>query len=63
MKIVWNIIGVLVLLAGAIWFMQGVGVLPGSSLMSGQTRWAVYGGLAVLLGAGLLVYVNRRRAH
>lgn len=61
MKIIWNIIGVALILAGGIWFMQGVGLLPGS-LMSGQAQWAVYGGIAILLGAGLLLYVNRREA-
>lgn len=62
MKIVWNIIGFALLLAGGIWFLQGVGLLPGS-FMSGQFQWAVYGGLAAALGAGLLLYVNRRQAR
>ncbi len=61
MKVIWNIIGVALILAGGIWFMQGVGVLPGSA-MSGQTQWAIYGAIAILLGAGLLLYVNRREA-
>ncbi len=61
MKIIWDIIGVALILAGVVWFMQGVGVLPGS-VMSGQAQWAIYGGIAILLGAGLLLYVNRREA-
>ncbi len=60
MKIVWDVIGVLLILAGGVWFMQGVGVL-GGSMMSGQIQWAIYGGIAILLGAGLLLYVNRRQ--
>jgi hypothetical protein len=60
MKIVWSIIGVLLILAGGLWFLQGISVLPGS-MMTGQIQWAIYGGLAVLVGAGLLVYVNRGR--
>lgn len=62
MKIVWDVIGVLLILAGAVWFLQGVGVLGGSA-MSNQIQWAIYGGIAVLLGAGLLLYVNRRPAR
>ncbi len=62
MKIVWDIVGVALILAGGVWFMQGVGVLPGS-FMSGQPQWAIYGGLAILLGAGVLLYVNRRQAQ
>jgi hypothetical protein len=59
MKIALNIIGVLLALIGGVWFLQGTSVLPGS-LMSGQMQWAVYGGLAVLIGIGLLVFANRR---
>ena len=59
MKIVWNIVGILLILAGGLWFLQGVNVLPGS-YMSGQSQWAIYGGMALLLGAGLIVYVDRR---
>jgi hypothetical protein len=46
MRITQNIVAGLLVLAGAIWFLQGVNVLPGS-FMTGQTRWAVYGGIAV----------------
>jgi hypothetical protein len=31
---------------GAIWFLQGINVPPGS-FMTGQIRWAVFGGIAV----------------
>ncbi len=62
MKIIWDIVGIALILAGGVWFMQGVGVLPGS-LMSGQIQWAIYGGLAILLGAVTLLYVNRRQVH
>jgi len=34
--------------------------LPGS-FMTGQVRWAVYGGIAVVAGIAILVVVNRRR--
>ena len=60
MKIVGNILGVLLVLIGIVWFLQGINVLPGS-FMTGQTRWAVFGGLAFLIGVMLLVFVNLRR--
>ena len=44
MKIVLNVIGVLLILPGIVWFLQGVNVLPGS-FMTGQTQWAIYGGI------------------
>ena len=49
MRITLNIVATLLVLAGAIWFLQGVNVLPGS-FMTGQTRWAVYGGITVAVG-------------
>ena len=59
MKWVLNIVGVLLSLMGAVWFLQGINVLPGS-FMTGQTQWAIYGAIAVLVGVGLLVFANRR---
>ena len=59
MRIALNIVGVLLVLFGGIWFLQGVNVLPGS-FMTGQIRWAVYGGIAVIVGITVLVRANRR---
>jgi hypothetical protein len=60
MKVTLNIVGALLVLMGAIWFLQGINVLPGS-FMTGQIRWAVYGGIAVAAGIALLFVANRRR--
>jgi hypothetical protein len=49
----------LLALAGAVWFFQGVNVLPGS-FMTGQTRWAVYGGITFAVGVGLIIASRRR---
>lgn len=59
MRITLNILGALLVLFGAIWFQEGINVLPGS-FMTGQIRWAVYGGIAVVTGAALLFSANRR---
>ena len=61
MRIILSIIGVLIILAGVVWFLQGINLLPGS-FMTGQTQWAIYGAIAVLVGIGLIVLANRRRA-
>jgi hypothetical protein len=58
MRITQNIVGSLLVLVGAIWFLQGINVLPGS-FMTGQIRWAVYGGIAVAAGIALLLRANR----
>ncbi len=60
MKIALNIAGLVLIVLGGIWFFQGINVLPGS-FMTGQIRWAVYGGMAFTAGAVLLITINRRR--
>jgi hypothetical protein len=60
MRITLNVIGTVLVLFGVIWFLQGINILPGS-FMTGQVRWAVYGGIAVAAGLGLLFAANRRR--
>jgi hypothetical protein len=60
MRITWNVVGILCLLVGCVWILQGINILPGS-FMSGQTKWAIYGGLLVVVGIGLLIAANRRR--
>jgi hypothetical protein len=60
MRIVVNIVSVLLLLIGSIWFLQGINVLPGS-FMTGQMRWAVRGGILVVAGIVGLLYANRKR--
>lgn len=61
MKILLNIVAVLLILTGAVWFLQGINILPGS-FMTGQAQWAVYGGITFLAGIGLLVFANRKRS-
>ncbi len=60
MKIVLDILGVLLILGGGVWFLQGINVLPGS-FMTGQIQWAINGGIAVVVGIVLLVVANWRR--
>ena len=61
MKIVLRVIGVLLLLMGPIWFLQGANVLTaGNSPMIGDTRSEFYGGLAALIGAALVVFSWRK---
>jgi hypothetical protein len=60
MRIVLNVLGVLCLLAGCVWILQGINILPGS-FMTGQTKWAIYGAVLVVIGIALLTSANRRR--
>jgi hypothetical protein len=60
MRIALNVSGVLCLLVGCVWILQGINILPGS-FMTGQTKWAVFGVLLAIAGIGILLSANRRR--
>jgi len=62
MKITLRIIGAFLMLAGGVWFLQGVNILPGS-YMTGQIQWAFYGALAIAVGIGLIVLGGRKRSQ
>lgn len=52
--------GVLLIVIGAIWTLQGVGVL-GGSFMSGSRLWTVNGLVAFFVGIGLVWLGSRVR--
>jgi hypothetical protein len=59
MKLLLTVVGVLAIIIGGIWFLQGIGILPGS-FMTGQVQWAIYGGVVVIVGVGVLFWARRR---
>jgi hypothetical protein len=61
MRIILIILGILFILAGGVWFLQGINLIPGS-FMTGQIQWAIYGAISIAVGIGLLLFANRRRA-
>jgi hypothetical protein len=56
-----NGFGIVLVVFGAIWFLQGINILPGS-FMTGQIQWAVYGGIAMAVGIALLLVAKRPRS-
>jgi hypothetical protein len=54
------VIGVLLLLVGIVWFVQGIGVLHGS-FMTGTAFWAIMGALLVIFAAYLIISGLRQR--
>ena len=52
-------IAVLMALVGIVWFGQGIGVIAGS-VMTNDTRWAVIGGIMIVVAAGIFWYVSAR---
>jgi hypothetical protein len=46
-------IGILLILGGLVFFLQGINILPGS-FMTGDRQWAINGGVMVLIGIALM---------
>ena len=55
-----GIIGILLVVAGVVFILQGANVLHGS-MMSGHGGYAILGAVVLLIGAALLVWTWRRR--
>ena len=60
MRWIVPVIGVLAVAAGAVFTLQGLGIL-GGSVMTGHTIWAVIGPILALIGLVLVVVGLRRR--
>lgn len=52
-------LGVVMILLGGLWTLQGVGLLPGS-FMTGQSFWATVGLLLLIAGVVLCIIGARR---
>ena len=60
MRIVLNVVGVVLVLLGGLWTLQGANMLAGS-FMSGQPMWLYIGIIVLIVGLGVLWWVNLRR--
>ena len=61
MRAALAIVGALGVAMGALWFLQGAGVVhwPASSFMLDQRIWMLWGGLLAIFGAVLIGYARR----
>lgn len=53
--------GTVAMIVGAIWIVQGAGILPTGSFMDGRPVWAVAGAVLVVVGAAWWI-AQRRKA-
>jgi hypothetical protein len=60
MKWVLLVVGVLLVLTGILWTLQGLDVVGGSA-MSGVTLWAIVGPIIAVLGLVLAIVGARRK--
>ena len=62
MKWVLNILGVLLILTGTIWILQGTGIFPVGG-MAFQSQWTYIGIVVDLVAIALFIVANRRRKN
>ena len=60
MRPVAVLFGALLALMGTVFFLQGIGLLQGST-MTGETSWAIIGPVLVAVGGALIAFGRRRR--
>jgi uncharacterized membrane protein len=60
MKWLFYISGVILILVGIVWFLQGTNILLGS-FMSGDPLYSLLGILLVVVGMVILAFTNRRK--
>ena len=58
MRLFRYLLALIVLAIGALWSLQGIGVV-GGSFMTGQSQWLYIGLVAMLFGVVGLVWANR----
>lgn len=61
MRVVAGVAAIVLIVAGVIFFFQGIGVI-GGSFMSGSALWAALGPLIALGGLGLLALSRNRES-
>ena len=55
-----GVAGVVLIIAGGVWSLQGFGVI-GGSFMSGDSIWAIIGPIVTVIGLGMAFTGLRRR--
>ncbi len=59
MKTLLYSIGIILILTGGTFFLQGINVIPGS-YMTGDPQWAINGGVMIVVALSLMFWANRR---
>ncbi len=59
-KTIFKIVAVLLMLAGGVWALQGLSILPGT-FMRGDPKWVINGVIVVLIGMGLFWIASHKK--
>jgi hypothetical protein len=61
MRIVSSLIGVAMILMGAVWMLQGLNLAFRVGFMVGNYHWTIYGAILAIVGVAQVVWSNTRQ--
>jgi hypothetical protein len=61
MRVVSSLIGVAMILMGAVWMLQGLNLAFRVGFMVGNYHWTIYGAMLALVGVAQVVWSNTRQ--
>jgi hypothetical protein len=63
MRIVSSLIGLVMVLMGIVWMLQGMNLAFRVGFMVGDYHWTIYGAILALVGVCQLIWSNTRQAR
>ena len=63
MRIVSSLLGLLMILGGTVWILQGLNLAFRVGFMVGDYHWTIYGALLALVGIAQVVWTNIRQGN
>jgi hypothetical protein len=63
MRIVSSLIGIAMILMGAVWILQGLNLAFRVGFMVGDYHWTIYGAILALVGVAQAFWSNARQIH
>lgn len=61
MRIVSSLVGVLMILMGGVWMLQGLNLAFRVGFMVGNYHWTIYGAILALVGIAQVIWSNTRQ--
>jgi len=62
-RVVSSLLGLLLVMMGGVWILQGLGIAFLNSFMANQIQWSFYGALLALVGIGQVWWSNTRAGY
>ncbi len=63
MRIISSLAGLVMVLLGGVWILQGFKIAFLNSFMAGDWHWALYGAILAIVGVAQIAWSNMRQAN